>query len=84
MNNFVEGERAQANTVPGALERVEACRVLLQSFVELDGQWLLVLDARTEDETTRLWLETVEEPVSLPSMDFVDVCYFMHEAGDAS
>jgi hypothetical protein len=81
--NNVGGQKV-AGLVPGAIERVEACRVLLQSFAEVDGQWLLVLDARTEDETTRLWLETIAESVSMPSMKLVDVCYRMQEAGEAS
>jgi hypothetical protein len=69
---------------PGAIERIEACRVLLQSFVEVGGEWLLVLDAKTGDEVTRLWLGTIEEPVSMPSMEFVDVCYRMRELGGPS
>ena len=66
--------------LPGAVERVEACRVLLQSFVSVDGEWLLVLDAETEDDVTRLWVDGSSDLVVLQAMDLVDVCYRMREA----
>ncbi len=68
--------------IPGAVEWVEACRVLLQSFVFVDGEWLLVIDAETEGDFTRLWVNDTSDLVVLPAMEFVDVCYRMRELGD--